>query len=182
MKTINITRMSTAIGVAGMLGVAALAIAADQPVAIAATPSITDPATLKKYSHVRVINATPGQRAAAESAGSLSGMKAYVDSSGQLRAATQQEIEAEAAAAAGASNAKAAPAAARRSAVSSAPAVFVADNGAQAELTTDADMAYAVAVVDKDGKVKQACIEGQPNDKAALAVAVAGVEVDSHEE
>ncbi len=180
MKTINITRVSTVIGVAGMLGVAALAIAADQPVAIAATPSITDPATLKKYSHVRVINATPEQRAAAESAGSLSGMKAYVDSSGQLRAATQQEIEAEAAAT---SNAKvAAPAAARRSALSSAPAVFVAENGAQAELATDADMAYAVAVVDKNGKVKQACIEGQPNDKAALAVAAAGVEVDSHEE
>ena len=180
MKTINITRVSTAIGVAGMLvGVAALAIAADQPVATAATPSITDPATLKKYAHVRVINATPEQRAAAASAGSISGMKAYVDSSGQLRAATQQEIEAEAAAA---SNAKvAAPAAARRSAVSSAPAVFVAENGAQAELATDADMAYAVALVDKKGKVKQACIEGQPNDKAALAVA-AGVEVDSHEE
>jgi hypothetical protein len=41
-------------------------------------------------------------------------------------------------------------------------------------------LSYAVATVGKDGKIKQACVDQQPNQQAALEVA-AKSGVDSHE-
>jgi hypothetical protein len=177
MKRINITRLATAAGVASVLAMSSLASAADQP---AKAPAITDPATLMKFDNVRVVNATPEQIAAAQNTAASSGMKAYADANGTLRAPTQADVDAEAASA---SAKVAAPAAAKRStfAARSASTTITTAKGIQLEAATAEDMSYAVAVVGKDGKLKQMCIEGQPGDQAALAKAESAQEVDTHE-
>jgi hypothetical protein len=94
---------------------------------------------------------------------------AWVDpASGVLRAATPEELKAEAAA---------------QSAATEAPAdsrVLVAGN-ARGITLDESHMAHAVVRIGADGKLEQACIEGQPNEKAALAKFESSPEVDRHE-
>jgi hypothetical protein len=169
MKKIHITRLATIAGVAGTLAIASLANAADQK---AAPQKVT----------VKVINATPEQIAHFDrmSAQSSSGMRAYVDAdTKQLRAATEADLI-EAAAR------PAAPAAARRSAAfvaeaaKTAPGPETLASGATKMVLDESYLSYAVATVGKDGKIKQACVDQQPNQQAALEVA-AKSGVDSHE-
>jgi len=180
MKRINITQLATAAGVASVLAMSSLASAADQP---AQAPAVTDPSTLMKFENVRVVNATPAQIAAARAATASNGMKAYADANGNLRAPTQDDLNAEAAAATRAKAKVAVPAAAKRSAfaASSAATVIAGPGNIQMEAATPEDMSYAVAVTGKDGKLKQMCVEGQPGDHAALAKAQSEVEVNSNE-
>jgi hypothetical protein len=168
MKKIHITRLATIAGVAGALAVASAATAADQK-----------PAPQKVT--VTVINATPEQIARMDrmSGQTESGMRAYVDAdTRQFRAATQAELNE--------SGVRAAAPAARRStalvaeAAKVAPATESLANGARKLMLDDSHLSYAVASVGKDGKVKQACVDQQPSQQAALeAAAKAGV--DSHE-
>jgi hypothetical protein len=169
MKKIHITRLATIAGVTGALAVASIAAAADQK-----------PAPEKVT--VTVINATPEQIAHFDrmTTQANAGMRAYVDAdTKKFRAATQAELNESAARVA-------APAAAKRSAAVSVEAAKVGPvaeslaNGAKKLVLDDSYLSYAVATVGKDGKVKQACVEQQPSQQAALeAAAKAGV--DSHE-
>ena len=161
MKILNITRVATAATIAGALVVAAIAYASanktPSPQPIAA--SVTDPATLPKFAHVQVVNATPEQIAAlGNSPQHALAQRAYVDAqSRQLRSAFPEELAAEAAAA---------PAA---QAVASEP-VHMA-NGTTKMMLDESHMSYAVAHVESDGSMKQDCVTDQPNEKAALSVA-----------
>ena len=169
MKKIHITRLATIAGVAGALAAASVATAADQK---QAPQKVT----------VTVISATPEQIARVDrmSARTDAGMRAYVDAdTKQFRAATQEELNASAAKVA-------APAAAKRSAgfaaeaVKTGPAVESLANGTKKLALDESYLSYAVATVGKDGKVKQACVDQQPSQEAALkAAAKSGV--DSHE-
>jgi hypothetical protein len=168
MKRIHITRLVAA-GMTGALAIASTATAGEQK-----------PAPQKVT--VTVINATPEQIAHFDrmSAQTNAGMRAYVDpDTRQFRAATQAELNESAARAA-------APAAAKRSAVFAvesakvAPAPETLAGGTKKMVLDESYLSYAVATVGKDGKVKQACVEQQPSQQAALeAAAKAGV--DSHE-
>jgi hypothetical protein len=181
MKVINITRMATAIGVAGVFGVASMAIAADtKPAAKPAVPAVTDPATLPKFAGVRVVNATPEQLAAlAKERATSQGMRAYVDpTTKQLRPATPEDLAAESAAA---------PAAkagvARRSALA-APEAAVAEvttleNGARTMALGEEHMSFAIAHIAKDGSVHQDCVEDHKS--AVTAVKGAAPEGDRHD-
>ena len=169
MKKIHITRLATIAGVTGALAIASVAAAADQK---AAPEKVT----------VTVINATPEQIAHFDRMATQTnaGMRAYVDAdTKQFRAATQAELNESAARVT-------APAAAKRSSAFSAEAAKVGPaaeslaNGTKKLVLDDSYLSYAVATVGKDGKVKQACVEQQPSQQAALeAAAKAGV--DSHE-
>jgi hypothetical protein len=110
-----------------------------------------------KFENVRVVNATPEQLAqVAREQKSANGMKAWVDpASGVLRAATPEELKAEAAAQPATES-------------TAAPEVFVAGN------------AHGVAL-DESHMAEQACIEDQPDEKAALAEFENAPEVDRHE-
>ena len=161
MKILNITRVATATSIAGALVVAAIACASanktpsPQPI----TANVTDPATLPKFAHVQVVNATPEQIAALSKQASQHAVaqRAYVDAqSRQLRPAFQEELAAEAAAA---------PAA------QAAPEPVHMANGATKMMLDESHMSYAVAHVESDGSVKQECVTDQPNEKAALIVA-----------
>jgi hypothetical protein len=161
MKILNITRVATAASIAGALVVAAIAYAsankipAPQPV----TANVTNPASLPKFAHVQVVNATPEQIAALsrQSSQYAAAQRAYVDAqTGQLRPAFPEELAEEAAA----------PAA---QAVASEP-VHMA-NGATKMMLDESHMSYAVAHVESDGSVKEECVTDQPNEKAALSVA-----------
>lgn len=163
MKRINISRMATAIGVAGVLGVASLAIAADKK--SEAAPAVTKLEQLPTLANVRVVNATPAQlaRLAKERASSTEGMRAFVDPvSRQLRPATPDDMAAPAAAA------------------PSAPVqTFGLSGGGVGARLSDEHMAYSVAHIDADGKVRQECLEDKQSAEAALkAGAPKG---DSHE-
>lgn len=166
MKRINITQAAAVIGVAGLLGVASLASAGDQK------SNVTDPAKLPKFANVVIQTATPTQRAAAAaSRAPMVGQKVAVDAAtGQIRPLTDAEsiaLSAGIPAASDASTAAAAPA---------APVDITSTDGSPGLVLDESSMAYAVATIGPDGKVRQACVEGQPNDKAALkAAAKSGV-------
>jgi hypothetical protein len=185
MKILNITRAAITASVAGVLAMTSLASAADKKAeAPRATAAVTDPASLMKFDHVRVINATPTQIAAAsQPQKSTAGMKAFADpATGQLRAPTPEDLATLAAAEQSAQAKVAAPAAAKRSAAPSQSLSAAPTLGRAAVALDDSYMSYAVAVVGKDGKVTQSCLENQPNDKAALAAAAeAAAEVNRHE-
>jgi hypothetical protein len=173
MKILNITRVATATGIAGALAVAAIAYASSNktPSAPTSVASVTDPATLPKFAHVQVINATPEQIAVLgkESSQRALSQRAYVDpATRQLRAALPEELAAEAAAA------KSAPV------VADAVVTRLA-NGAKRATVDESYMSYATATVQADGTVKQDCVTGQPNERAALTVASASQGVDRHE-
>jgi hypothetical protein len=167
MKKIHITRLATIAGVTGALAVASAAMAAD-------------PKPAPQKVTVTVINATPEQiaRFDRQSRQTDSGMRAYVDANTrQLRAATQAELNA--------SGVRAAPAAKRSTAfaadaANAGPAPESLANGTKILLLDDSHLSYAVATVGKDGKVKQACVDQQPSQEAAIqAASQSGV--DSHE-
>ena len=169
MKILNITRVATAASIAGALVVAAIAYAstnktpAPQPI----TSNVTDPATLPKFAHVQVVNATPEQIAALSKQSSQHAVaqRAYVDAqSRQLRPAFPEELAAEAAAPA-------------PQAVASEPVRMA--NGATKMMLDESHMSYAVAHVGSDGSVKQDCVMDQPNEEAALSVAATSG--DSHD-
>jgi len=171
MKRINITQAAAVIGVAGLLGVASIAIAGDQNSNKKSTaPTFTNPDSLPKFDHVKVVNATPEQLAAFASHKTPSvGMKAAVDpTSLQLRPLTAED----AAALAPAPEAQGAP---------SGPIAFTTSEGLHGVLLDESSMSYAVAQVGKDGKVRQACLDGQANDEAAMKAAAALKGVDKNE-
>jgi len=165
MKRINITRAAL-VGVAGAFGVASLAIAADQkPAAKPAAPAYTDLSKLPKFAHVRVVHATPEQRAAAEAQKTpMVAQKAYLDSAGNLRPITAEDLVAEAAAA------KAAPAS---SAATGDVQVSQMASGGYAAVLDESSNVYSVARIGADGKVEQVCVDGQPSGEAALKAATA---------
>jgi hypothetical protein len=169
MKRINITHLATAAGVASVLAVAALATAGKKAEAPRPAAAVTNPSTLMKFENVRVVNATPEQLAqVAREQKSASGMKAWVDpASGVLRAATPEELKAEAAAQPATES-------------TAAPELFLAGS-AHGVALDESHMAHAVARIGADGKPEQACIEDQPNEKAALAKFENAPEVDRHE-
>jgi hypothetical protein len=170
MKILNITRAATAATIAGALVVAAIAYAStnkSQPT-LAAT-HVTNPATLPKFTHVQVVNATAEQIAAlSKSAPQLAqSQRAYVDAqSRQLRPAFPEEIAAESAAA--------------LPPQSAAAPVTMADGTSKMQLD-ESHMSYAVARIDADGSVKQDCVTDKADDKAALTSFVAESGVDRHE-
>jgi len=169
MKKIHITRLATIAGVTGALIVTSIATAAEQK---RAPQKVT----------VTVINATPEQIAHLDRMSSQTnvGMRAYVDAdTKQFRAATQAELDESA-------RRVAAPSAAKRStavvaeAAKAGPRAQSLASGAKKVVLDDSYLSYAVATVGKDGKVKQACVDQQPSQQAALAAA-AKAGVDSHE-
>lgn len=172
MKRINITQAATVIGVAGLLGIASLATAADQkPAPDKATSTVTDTAKLAKFANVVVVSATPEQLAAIareRRTGELGAMVAVDPVTKQIRQYTPDDA-AEQAAAAGPAPAEAA---ARQ---------FTTAGGLTGVALNESSMAYAVAHVGKDGKVKQACVENQANEKAAMKTAAAETGVDKNE-
>jgi len=179
MRKIHITRLATVAGVTGAIAVAAMAFASDQksaPQAVAAAPATS--------STVQFVNATPEMRSKIGNPSTQSnlGMRAYVDADTKaLRAATQAELNE-----AAASSARvAAPAAAKRSAgfaaASASPANVQLANGSTMAVLDESHLAYAVATIGPDGKVKQACVEQQPDEKAALRTAVAMQGANRHE-
>lgn len=168
MKRINITYLATAAGVASVLAVAALATAGKKAEAPPPAAAVTAPSTLMKFENVRVVNATPEQLArVAREHKSANGLTAWVDpASGVLRAATPEELK---------TDADAQPVVAEEAA-----RVLTAGN-ARGVTLDESSMAHAVVRINADGKVEQACIEDQPNEKAALAKFVNAPEVDRHE-
>lgn len=170
MKRINITHLATAAGVASVLAVAALATAGKKAEAPLPAAAVTEPSTLMKFENVRVVNATPEQLAlVAREHKSTQGVMAWVDpASGVLRPATADEL--------------AAAAAAEPAATESAAAPEVRAVGSLRGVSLDeSHMAHAVVRIGADGKLEQACVEDQPNEKAALAKFVNAPEVDRHE-
>ena len=158
MRKIHITRFATAAGITSAIAIASVAFAADQK-----------PATNKVT--VKFVTAPPALMAkyGTDSTPSQTGMRAYVDAdTKQLRAATQAELNESAAA-------SAAPAAAKRSAsvakVSSGPIAEKLANGATRVALDESYLSYAVANIGPDGKVKQECVDQQPNAETALRVA-----------
>lgn len=168
MKILNITRVATAAGIAGALVIAAIAYSsanktpAPQPI----KANVTDPASLPKFAHVQVVNATPEQIAALNNTPQHAmAQRAYVDAqTRQLRPAFPEELAAEAAA-------PAAPS------VAFEPVQMA--NGGTKMMLDESHMSYAVAHVESDGSVKQDCVTDQPNEKAALSVAASSG--DSHD-
>jgi hypothetical protein len=172
MKRINITHAATVFGVAGLLGVASLAIAADQkPAASKAAPAMTDPAKLAKFANVVVVKATPEQLAAIaheRRTGEL-GMKIAVDPvTKRIRQYTPDDAAEQAAAEP--------PAPAEAAATE-----FTTSSGVKGVVLNSSSMAYAVAHVGNDGKVRQACLENQANDEAAMKASAAATEVNKNE-
>jgi hypothetical protein len=169
MKKIHITRLVAAAGMTGALAIASTSMADEQK---PATQAVT----------VKFITASPEQiaRHTGTSTQASAGMRAYVDAdTKQFRAATQAELNESAARVA-------APAAAKRSAGSAlaaakvGPTVETSATGTKKLVLDESYLSYAVATVGPDGKAKQACVDQQPNQQAALeAAAKAGV--DSHE-
>jgi hypothetical protein len=174
MKRIHITRLATVAGVTSAIAVAAIAFAGDKVApAAAAVPA--------KTRTVKFVSATPEMMARfnTQTTQSNDGMRAYVDAETKgLRAATQAELNENAAASARV----AAPASAKRSAAAvAAPSARKLANGASRLKLDESSLSYAVATLGPDGKLKTACIEDQPNQEAALRTAVAQKGADSHE-
>ncbi len=171
MKRINITQAATVFGVAGLLGVASIAFAGDQ------NPAVTDPAKIQKFANVVVINATPEERAASPKVSPTVGQKAGIDpETGLLRPLTAQESAALSPAVKAVPNDLAAA-----DKASAASAVFTTDSGLKGVNLDESSLAYAVVTVGPDGKLRQACIEGQPNAEAALQAAAAQPGVNKNE-
>ena len=168
MKRINITHLATAAGVAGVLAIAAVATAGKQAEAPRPAAAITNPSTLMKFENVRVVNATPEQLAMiAREQKSKSALTAWVDpASGVLRAATPDELQADAA---------------TQPAVSESTARVLTAGNARGVTLDESSMAHAVVRINADGSLEEACVEGQPNEKTALAQFVNAPEVDRHE-
>lgn len=170
MKRLNITQAAT---LAGLLGLASLAGAADKPtVAKRAAPAYTDPASLPKLDHVVVINASPAQRAKAQADVRQTGVgqKAYIDAfSGRLRQITPEDLAAEAAT-------TPAPAASSNSESEIATA-----GGGRAIKLDETSHVYSVATLDTSGKAREVCVGTQPDGKAALSAAAQASEERSHE-
>jgi hypothetical protein len=169
MKKIHITRLAAIAGVSGALMATSIATAGEQK---RAPQKVT----------VTVINATPDQIAHFDriSSQTNAGMRAYVDAdTKQFRPATQAELNESA-------RRVAAPSAAKRSTGLAAEAARVGPqaeslaNGSKKVALDDSYLSYAVATIGKDGKVKQACVDQQPSQQAALAAA-AKAGVDSYE-
>jgi len=175
MKRINITRAAAVASFTGLLAFASLAIAADQkPAAKPAAPAYTDLAKLPKFEHVRVVHATSEQRAAANAKPALPmvAQKAYLDSNGNLRSITAEDLAMEV---------KAAVPAGASAAVSS-PTLSTSASGGRIGLLDESSNVYSVARIGADGKVEQICVDGQPTEKAALKAAAAkGAQEHSHE-
>jgi len=166
MKRINITQAATAFGVAGLLGFASLASAADQ------NSGFTDPAKLKKFANVTVVNATAEQRAAGARMKPADGQKAAVDESGQLRQLTAEES----AALSLASNQIPAAQSDQPGATETASApeeVTTSVDGLVGITHDESTLSYAVATVGPDGKVRQACIDDVASAETALKKAAA---------
>lgn len=179
MKRINITQAAAVIGVAGLLGVASLASAGDKKPAAkpaaapAPAPAYTDPASLQKFSNVVVVNATPAQRAAyaAETRRPMtSAQKAYVDSAGNVRPLTAEDVVAEAPAATAAASAPAAPV-----------EMITTASGGHAMLLDDSSNVYSVATIGSDGKVKKICVDAPIKTDAALESAAKAAQENDNE-
>ncbi|MEO8062132.1 MAG: hypothetical protein ABI821_05225 [Pseudomonadota bacterium] len=167
MKKIHITRLATVAGVTGAIAVAALAFASGEksaPQTVAAAP----------HFNTQFVGA-PAKLVEIGDQSMQTTVLAFVDAeTKQLRPATQAELNDSAAKAAAAapkvaarsSSFAAAPAAA-------APASVQLANGSTMVVLDESYLSYAVATIGPDGKVKQACIEKQPNAEAALRTAVA---------
>jgi len=169
-KRINITHAATVFGVAGVLGIASFALAADQkPATTKSAATITDPATLARFDHVKVVAATPEQLAAIaheRSTGALA-MKVAVD---PVTLKIRQFLPEDAAATTPAAQAP-----------STGPVEITTPSGVQGMVLDESFMAYAVAHRAPDGKVRQACLENQKNDETALKAAVAATGVNNNE-
>ena len=175
MKRINITQAAAVIGVAGLLGVALPAIAGDKkPAAQPAAPAYTDSASLMKFANVSVVNATPAQRAAASAETGkpiVAGQKAYIDSAGNIRPVTAEDLAAEASAA--------------KTAASAQPAtgeLITTSSGGRARLLDDSSNVYSVATIGSDGKVKKICVDTPVKSAAALEGAAKAALENDHEE
>jgi hypothetical protein len=170
MKRINITQVAMRAGFAGALAVAAIAFASDsQPPGppAEAQANVTDPNSVPKFANAYAVSATPEQLAAiaAEQAGAKAAMSAYIDAdSGHLRVITAEDLQANAA----------------PDVVNTGVANYRPDGLVELSLD-ESSAAYYVAQIGKDGKLREACLENQPNAAAALAKATAQVEVDSNE-
>jgi hypothetical protein len=168
---LNLTRVAIAASVTGALVFAAIGFASgaksttQQPTAAA----FTDPATLPKFAHVQVVNATPEQIAAlSNSSQHTMSQRAYVNAqTGQLRPAFPEELAAEAAEAPAAQAAQ--------------PQPVTMENGAKKMMLDESHMSYAVARVESDGSVRSDCVTDKPNEKAALSAFAAAPGVDRHE-
>lgn len=168
MKRINITQAATAIGVAGLLGMASIANAGDK------NSGFTDPSKLQKFANVVVVNATPEQRAAAAKARPSVAQRAAVDSAGQIRPVTAEEAQALAPQVAPVTDSTTPMA-------SAAEPATIEVNGMIGIVAGDDSLAYAVATKGSDGKVRQACIEHAANGEAALKKAAAPTGVNKNE-
>jgi len=98
---------------------------------------------------------------------SSAGLTAWVDpATGGLRAATPDELAAQAAA---------------EPAQTTDLGETYAVGNARGVALDESHMAHAVVRVNADGKLEQACVEDQPSEVAALAKFANAPEVDSHE-
>jgi hypothetical protein len=168
MKRINITQVALRAGFAGALAVAAIAFASDSPPpGPPDRANVTDPNAVPKFANAYAVAATPEQLAAiaAEQSGAKAAMSAYIDAdSGHLRVITAEDLQANAA----------------PDAVNTGVAVYRPDGLVRLPLD-ESSAAYYVAHIGKDGKLREACLENQPNAAAALAKAAAQAEADSNE-
>ena len=127
---------------------------------------------LAKFGNVRVVN-TPSAGASTLSNVGVSGLKAYKDlETGELRAATQAELEAEAASAAPAKSRTATASAAR----TAAPFAVNASLGGTKVMLDESSMQYSVVTRQPDGSFTEYCATGKAE---ADAVTKAGVPVAS---
>lgn len=174
MKRINITQVAIRAGGVGAIAVTAitaLAFASDSPppaqpaqAAVPLVAHVTDP-QVAKFANAYAVNASPEQLAAiaAEQSAAKPAMSAYIDAeSGNLRVITAEDLQANAS----------------PSAVNTGVAKYREDGLVELSLD-ESSAAYYVAHVDENGKLREACLENQPNAAAALAKATA--EVDSNE-
>jgi hypothetical protein len=171
MKRINITQGALRAGFVGTLAtaaIAAIAFASDSPPpAPPAQANVTDPNSVPKFANAYAVNATPEQLAAiaAEQSNAKAAMSAYIDAdSGHLRVITAEDLQAGAA----------------PDAVQTGVATYRPDGLVMFPLD-ESSAAYYVANIGKDGKLREACLENQPNAAAALAKATTQAEVGSNE-
>jgi hypothetical protein len=174
MKRINITHATAAFAVAAALAASA-ALAGDKTKR-AAPVKAPAAAAAQMFEHVRVERASPellAQIAAEQHQKVANGMRAYLDSNGNLRAPTADDVAAEAAVVPLGKSAAPSAAATSAAAETSAPESYHAD-GSVSVVLDESSMSYSVATKSADGKVKEQCVTGQPNQQAALAAASKG--------
>jgi len=181
MKRINITHATGAFAVAAALAASA-ALAGDKTKKAAPVKARTAEAA-QMFEHVRVERASPellAQIAAEQHQNQTvaNGMRAYLDSNGNLRAPTADDVAAEAAVVPLGKSAAPSAAASSAAGETSAAESYHADGSVSVALD-ESFMSYSVATKSADGKVKEQCVAGQPNQQAALAAASKGG--DRHE-